>query len=63
MDQSYRLALECFLKKLWIYFESFLDANNCIKFFNDKFETCDSPSYFLKLIGAEKLNKDRSGAR
>ena len=43
--------------------KSFLDANNCIKFFNDKFETCDSPSYFLKLIDAEKLNKERSGAR
>ena len=40
-----------------------MDANDCIEFLNDKFETCDSPSYSIMLTDAEKLNEERAEAR
>ena len=43
--------------------KSFLNANDCIEFLKEKFEACDSPSYSIKLIDAEKLNEERAEVR
>ena len=43
--------------------QSFFNANDYTVFFNDKFETCDSSSYSIKLLHAKKLNEERAEAR
>ena len=54
---------DCYQKCCIAQGKLFLDGNDCIEFLNDKFEACDSPSYSIKLIDAEKLNEEGADAR